>query len=384
MFGLRGVVGGLFKRTFSAAGEAAAAQVYFESVLSRYLGARGLPGAPVDPAAVEAAEKLVAKRRESPASITMNDAFLLERMTCRLLPPDRLADILDEERAHYKRLASPEDFKTFLESRPVAPASPPDEARTRAEIGELLDLIQDVYIFEPFREEIRGRLTLRITFLLFLLLAVVLIVAWVRGRDQPFPTLLTAMFVGGLGGLVSVHYRIQSMPRGEDAIRGALALYNGWFSVYFSPAVGAVSAGLLYMLFRGTLISGTLFPTFGDAQGSATPGDAGFYALVGLSEGLAAREYAKLVIWSFVAGFVERVVPNTLSRLGDVLAAQKFPGEPIPAVPTGVGRESKPVEGAAGKPSEPIPSVVLVARDPGGDSDGRDGAKLGEAARPRP
>jgi hypothetical protein len=63
--------------------------------------------------------------------------------------------------------------------------------------------------------------------------------------------------------------------------------------------VGAIFAFLLALMFMGSLIRGSLFPN---------PGE--WFTVIYLHE-----EFAKLLVWSFIAGFSERLVPQILENL---------------------------------------------------------------------
>ena len=180
--------------------------------------------------------------------------------------------------------------------------------------------------------------------------------------------------------------RIQSAPSEGDALFNLAALTNGWRGILLSPLYGGIFASLLFVLFAGGILNGSVFPTIvtpprnaspaaspaatpattpvvqrntsaspgptpvatesptaqnanqsspggtpagqsaapkpeSTAQGPAaspTPRGAGvlqireFLVGTGPASGVS---YALLIIWSFLAGFAERLVPDTLNRL---------------------------------------------------------------------
>ncbi|WEI17869.1 hypothetical protein PY247_16155 [Acinetobacter proteolyticus] len=95
---------------------------------------------------------------------------------------------------------------------------------------------------------------------------------------------------GALGSALSVISRARSEKFKENISTGHL---------YSIQTLGAVFAIILTLMFMGGLIGGTLFP---NAEN--------FYQII-----YVAAAFPKLLVWSFIAGFSERIVPNTLHNL---------------------------------------------------------------------
>jgi len=84
------------------------------------------------------------------------------------------------------------------------------------------------------------------------------------------------------------------------------ALYFAW-----KCSVAAAFALVLYLVFMGGIISGGLFPEFPNR----TEGYNGIRCFVlNVNPGTNA-DFAKLLAWSFVAGFSEKFVPNLIAKL---------------------------------------------------------------------
>lgn len=180
-------------------------------------------------------------------------------------------------------------------------------------------------------------------------------------------TVGSVAFAGIVGGCVSMLQRIQSAPSEGDALFNLASLTNGWRGLSLSPIYGFIFALLLFVLFAAGVLEGSLFPkintpgkslpvapavkaanesaaasetassppmvTSGAAEsGSQQPTPSptptptpltetektgilqitDFLKATGPTDGVS---FALLIIWSFLAGFLERLVPDTLNRL---------------------------------------------------------------------
>jgi hypothetical protein len=170
------------------------------------------------------------------------------------------------------------------------------------------------------------------------------------------PVVGSVAFAGIVGGCVSMLQRIQSAPSEGDALFNLAALTNGWRGLSLSPLYGGIFASLLFILFAAGILKGSVFPEIqtvkkpeitqtaanreqappvdpaaapsagaesneNPAQNSSrlvNPDDnevlkvKDFLKETGPRDGVA---FALLLIWSFIAGFAERLVPDTLNRL---------------------------------------------------------------------
>ncbi len=109
-------------------------------------------------------------------------------------------------------------------------------------------------------------------------------------------------------------YNFEDLPKAlilrelEDLPKGHLLIYS------FVPAVvGSISATVLYLIFAADLLQGGLFPKFGCDLGDNNCNL--FRTLLDNWHPAQAEDYAKALVWAFVAGFAERLVPDTLQGL---------------------------------------------------------------------
>ena len=179
-------------------------------------------------------------------------------------------------------------------------------------------------------------------------------------------TLGSVAFAGIVGGCVSMLQRIQSAPSEGDALFNLASLTNGWRGLSLSPLYGGIFASLLFVLFAAGVLEGSVFPKINtpgkslavapavkaasESASAAAPNPAAtpdqsqaagatptptppptptptplskteqtgilqindFLKATGPTDGVS---FALLIIWSFIAGFAERLVPDTLNRL---------------------------------------------------------------------
>ncbi len=119
---------------------------------------------------------------------------------------------------------------------------------------------------------------------------------------------LAGFAAGVVGGFVGLQRRLKSMSDDDLSL-----LANSWVYVCLSPFVGGILAVVLYVLFLSTLVSGELFPTFvADTQNPSHQVQTGFAEIFAVHGN--AVDYAKMLFWSFVAGFSERFVTDIVSK----------------------------------------------------------------------
>jgi hypothetical protein len=133
--------------------------------------------------------------------------------------------------------------------------------------------------------------------------------------DAARPFLPVVIFAGSLGAFFSALirlYNFSELPRVLTE-RDFSSRTKSYLVVYsFVPGVvGGISATVLYVTFASELITGNLFPsfvckaqhcyTFLDVIQSWSPNDP--------------TDYSKAIVWGFIAGFAERLVPDTLRNL---------------------------------------------------------------------
>jgi hypothetical protein len=109
--------------------------------------------------------------------------------------------------------------------------------------------------------------------------------------------------------------RYQSVPREGDPIDNISELMQNWSRLFLPTIRGAMFALVLYMLFIGGLVKGDIFPELVNSPVNIdNQKGVSLWELLYYARPIASPDYGKLIIWSFIAGFAERFVPDTLAR----------------------------------------------------------------------
>ena len=388
------------------------ARLYFDHLYSEYLA---LKPSINDTQILTLLDGINEKRQKH--ELTWSEIYSFDLALVDVRPPESLIRKAYDSRARYRSVAGQKEYDEYIASKPLdlgtiqidpdaEPAKPNVliERELRADIKYLLSKFYLYYALLPMREGLRDQLTKRaviVTSIVVLLIALAIglniggtfFIAGVEQYSSVVVTVLTVALAGTVGGCVSMLQRIQAAPSDGDALFNLAAMTNGWRGILLSPLYGAIFACLLFILFAGEVLNGSVFPTIVTrARGSATSPSAAVSPTPGAARAASAspaasvartdspapspsptvaaspaavsrsspsptgspdirlaltkgefhpspspaasssrvlqikdflREtgpasgvaYALLIIWSFLAGFAERLVPDTLNRL---------------------------------------------------------------------
>jgi hypothetical protein len=357
------------------------AMLFFDHLYSEYLTIK--PS--LTPGVCNLLEDLHKKRLN--ADLTWCDIYTFDLALVDIRPPENLIRKAYDARSKYRSIAGQKEYDEYVASKPpdlttirIAPdETPPQpeiliERSLRADIKYLLSKFYLYYAMLPVREGLRDRLTARAVRMTLLIVAVVVLLVVINlggalvlqqltnkvgDLSAVFGlTVATVALSGIIGGCVSMLQRIQSAPSEGDALFNLAALTNGWRGLSLSPLYGGIFASLLFVLFAGGILRGSVFPLINTPRviapqtiqidssqfkpadqtdqptGTQPTGTAPatlpsrattqqpteaeilqireFLKQTGPADGSA---FALLIIWSFIAGFAERLVPDTLNRL---------------------------------------------------------------------
>lgn len=322
-------------------------QSYFEQIRTEWSlvpdAEKALP-----PAASERLAEILAKRSEE---LTWSDVYAFERLLTRALPAARLKPLATAVRSEYRELVGSETFCEYEKAHPL-PVEGSDEATLRADVEQLQSDMQWIYIIQPLEEFSRNRLTKWL--IVMMLLLSVAVIFWAQLADPGYHTLSYVVFAGALGAAFSAQRRIQTAAGQRSSLVNLMKSGSVRLSVQIAPVIGGLSAVVLAFLFAAGLLQGALFP----AVSVATSGESVALCSALKFAGAADPNFAKLLVWSFVAGFAERLIPDALDRL--TAQAKQSASAPAPT-PAGGAISGAAVGGApaGGAPRDTAPRPAM-------------------------
>ncbi len=229
-------------------------------------------------------------------------------------------------REEVKETVSPIEYADYLASLPPALATASRDD-LEGDARQLVAWLNAAYALQFAQSRVRNWISrcLSLGILAFLVLLVALAFGLrIPGAAGTSLTFVVVIVAGLMGAMISTQQRLQKTV--TQTVSRLMVLESGRFTTLLSPLSGPIFALVLFMLFVGGLVKGELFPKI-----DAPPGGNWSIFLIGASPD-SAVDLAKLAIWSFIAGFFERLVPDTLNRL----AMQAVP-TPTPSGPPASG-----------------------------------------------
>ena len=323
----------LFKRAFGAKAhrqpfiEYAALPSYGQVYLNHLVGEfHSLKNVCSNEKARDLGETIVA-RVAAKEVMTWGDAYALDEAIAQMLPAAYLHQRAWCLEARYKdAVGNTEAYDAFMKVEASHLAKEEDdEIHLRARVHNMIRELYRLYTIISCREDMREKLSRKARFILLMILlgigcfsflgSAIANGAWhfdsmVRLSPESFINVWGVVFAAGAtGGLVSMQRRLQSLPTHGESLGDLVELSSG-MTIKLAPVIGGVFAIVLFLIFSSGLASGVLFPAM---NLSSSP--AGFIDFTNHLQMKGAAEWGKLLVWSFIAGFAERFVPDTLDRL---------------------------------------------------------------------
>jgi hypothetical protein len=113
---------------------------------------------------------------------------------------------------------------------------------------------------------------------------------------------LIAVASGFMGAAFSMLLSLKK--RIESATLDDLKVQHRWTFMFSRAMIGLGASLILYFFLRGEILAGSFLPNFGTGE---------------IVSPLPWKQMALLVVWSFIAGFSEKMVPNLISQAEDKL-----------------------------------------------------------------
>jgi len=148
---------------------------------------------------------------------------------------------------------------------------------------------------------VSNRLFTSLVALLVLVLSVIVLSSFFKEISAAGIVILS----GQIGGFVGLQRRLKQMSDHDLEL-----ITRSWLYTVLSPLVGGILALLLFILFLSDLLQGDFFPKF-VLDGSGAPQH--YLSLLDF-HGAKAADYAKLIFWSFLAGYSEKFVIDIVSQ----------------------------------------------------------------------
>ncbi len=333
---------------WSGANLSPAGLAYFKELVAEY---QTLPQVATNPQASQLAARLI--EGEAAGDLTANDVRAFETALIAVLAPPDLRRRALALIAEYRDRAGTARYEAYLKATAMDLAALGDD-ELRAYVRDLLREVHRADICASAKEERFSevfRSVLKATLLVAATVAIITVsfmvasqaaevtspIAYSGSVADSIRTWLTALaydvaymphasyviIFGALGAFVSVLQRLQSSAR-DDSLVYPLA-NPGLISVKLVPLIGGVAAFIFFVMLAAEVVQGELFPkiVWPDYQKWLTLGN-----LIGESYAATKVDFAKLMIWSFLAGFSERLVPDILTRLSATAGQKPTQGTP--------------------------------------------------------
>lgn len=259
-----------------------------------------------------------------------SDAYVLEvRMLNRMSDVELVARI-QSLRRNLREMMVAHDYIELMKHIVEATGkceSPTDKLKFEARA--LLDRTYRRYLLVPKVEQMRASIGLRLLLVIGLmaLATVGLLLLYFIYRSNGVGDLtfgfVLPVFAGSVGATISTLMRLHKMDPRRDPLMVWMSLHRGSASIWMSPVLGVVFGLIMLLVLRSGIVSGQAFPDFNlsywdlggvdryieECSRAASDEDDECRKLY--------RGYTALLVWCFVAGWAERLVPDVLDRLAN-------------------------------------------------------------------
>jgi hypothetical protein len=309
----------LLRRLSSAASQRTFAGKYFAQLDAEF---EGLCSAAYKESVAEEVEQL----RRAPATWATNHRY--EYILNAGVPEA----VLRQRRGLYRQALKSLLGGCSAEAAAAFERSPAEEGAADAQRHGLLGVLSEVQRLRQVRSEFE-RLR-NCLFVVVALVGVALGVFFILTPELPITISTHVVMAGVLGAYFSVLLRLGALQFRDEYLYNYHQVdglfYNLLVTFALSLFEGGVGAFLLYTAFLAGMLEGSMFPSFASELTHAAANHVSdLVSVLPASKG----ETAKLLVWSVLAGFCERLVPDTLHSFKErALAAKQaaVSAEPLP------------------------------------------------------
>jgi hypothetical protein len=282
-------------------------EVYFNHLIGEFDSLKSVCN---DPKAINLAEEIVAKSAAGKL-MTWGDAYALDEAIAQMLPVEYLHQRAWCLEARYRdAVGNAEAYDAFMKVASLHLINE-SEPHLRARVHNLIRELYRLYTVIACREEMRERLARQARITLIIILSAIAVFSVITSRaGHRWVDIWGLVFAAGaLGGLISLQRRLQALPSHGESLSDLVELSSG-MTIKLAPIIGGTFAIVLFLIFCAGLASGDLFPKFQPQQDVPD-----FVTFATSLHPVDLGQWGKLLVWSFIAGFAERFVPDTLDRL---------------------------------------------------------------------
>ncbi len=290
----------------------------------------------------------------------------LEGLLIAHVPKGQLALLVPVLRLRYKALCPSDVFEAYEQSA----AAPAIQTDLKTQAFFLLTSLQRLRVLNTEFSHARRKIIIALPIIIVSILGTFLVVD-VFWKDAPLS--LYVFMAGMIGAFFSAVTRVESIVFNASFMlnyQQTGKFYRSYLAnLFLSMTEGALGALIFYMMQVAGLVEGSLFPEFEHLSTQANAGIGGAVShAINVAMPVAIQTpppgatlfdvfrnahpsdvagYGKLFIWSFIAGFSERFVPDFLERFTN--KGGKTTNDPLTD-------ESPPDRQAGGRPKPLVPS----------------------------
>ena len=126
---------------------------------------------------------------------------------------------------------------------------------------------------------------------------------WFGSENAVVPLTLAIFLTGAGGGIISTYFRLKNLaPTHMES--------NAILQVYITPIMAGLLGWICYAFFLTGMLKGPLFPEF-KGQTEVYTNIISVFSIIPATS----LDAAKALLWAFVAGFSEKLIPNILDKL---------------------------------------------------------------------